>query len=333
EPESRVFIIKPCNDMEKLSTDSTDVAKKGILDHYVARPDTLKSICLANFVSWFEFSKQKTGKEKMMMNLIPKKPIPAWRRDVQIFITALNHLAVEKLTPKEVILFKARHIGPHVVPPGNSTHLFFKNKDIDDQNNAVLRQINPNCVTFMAIDMIIGPGDDTSKSYALNLCSFRKTSETFGLPKSLLLCVGAPYMITWNINTTDDLGNGATGCLRDISYRTSASGEAQPCCLHIEFENERVGESIRKQNRINPKEARAGDIVKKELYRLRTTSAVNFNRFDVLNTSGENVPFSFTTFGHFQLTKNILPLIVITIPVTYYNLWNQRFLQQSNVIC
>ncbi|XP_046810029.1 uncharacterized protein LOC124420612 [Lucilia cuprina] len=56
-PEKRVRIIKSRQELEKLSSESTEIFQTNILDYYVQRPDILNNICLAYFAAFYKFSK------------------------------------------------------------------------------------------------------------------------------------------------------------------------------------------------------------------------------------------------------------------------------------
>jgi len=61
-PAERIRMLKSKEDLESLADDSQDVTVKGLIDHYIQRPDKLVALTLAEVASNFEFCKQKTGK-------------------------------------------------------------------------------------------------------------------------------------------------------------------------------------------------------------------------------------------------------------------------------
>ncbi|XP_037811885.1 uncharacterized protein LOC119603786 [Lucilia sericata] len=56
-PEKRVRMLKSRTELERISSESTDIFQSNILDHYVQRPDVLSDICLAYFAAYYKFSK------------------------------------------------------------------------------------------------------------------------------------------------------------------------------------------------------------------------------------------------------------------------------------
>ncbi|CAD6216212.1 GSCOCG00011290001-RA-CDS [Cotesia congregata] len=56
DPENRIQVVKSKRDLEKLPLNSTDIYVKSTLDHYISRPHELENICLASFVTWYNYS-------------------------------------------------------------------------------------------------------------------------------------------------------------------------------------------------------------------------------------------------------------------------------------
>jgi hypothetical protein len=59
-PEERIIFVKTDNELRNLDSDSTDIGAKGLLDHYIQRPDEVKDICLAEFAAWYTYSSRKS---------------------------------------------------------------------------------------------------------------------------------------------------------------------------------------------------------------------------------------------------------------------------------
>lgn len=62
QPNDRISMLKPREELEKLPDDSEDITVNGPLDHYVQRPDELEDVCLADFSALFQFSTRKRSK-------------------------------------------------------------------------------------------------------------------------------------------------------------------------------------------------------------------------------------------------------------------------------
>jgi hypothetical protein len=60
-PNERIKMLKSKEELEHLEEDSSDVVTKGVIDHYIQRPEELESICLAEFASMYEFRKGKSS--------------------------------------------------------------------------------------------------------------------------------------------------------------------------------------------------------------------------------------------------------------------------------
>jgi len=58
-PEERIVFMKTIQELQHLEPDSTDIAAKGLLDHYSHRPMELESLTLAEFASEYTYSKRK----------------------------------------------------------------------------------------------------------------------------------------------------------------------------------------------------------------------------------------------------------------------------------
>jgi hypothetical protein len=61
-PEERIIFVKTENELRNLDSDSTDIGARGLLDHYVQRPDEIEEICLAEFAAWYTYSSRKSNR-------------------------------------------------------------------------------------------------------------------------------------------------------------------------------------------------------------------------------------------------------------------------------
>jgi hypothetical protein len=59
-PEERLIFVKTENELRNLDSDSTDIGARGLLDHYVQRPDEIEDICLAEFAARYTYSSRKS---------------------------------------------------------------------------------------------------------------------------------------------------------------------------------------------------------------------------------------------------------------------------------
>ncbi|GFU66599.1 ATP-dependent DNA helicase [Trichonephila clavipes] len=97
-----------------------------------------------------------------------------------------------------------------------TVRLFHRNHDVDAYNN------NASIPEFenIADDKIIGYNTLTEVATARRNLNKMSVVESGGLPYSLKLAVGYPYMITMNLDVEDGLVNGAIGTLKYIEYLT-----------------------------------------------------------------------------------------------------------------
>jgi len=56
-PDKRVRIVRSNRELEQLPANSIDIFERNLLNRYVQRHEQLESLCLAEFASWFKFSK------------------------------------------------------------------------------------------------------------------------------------------------------------------------------------------------------------------------------------------------------------------------------------
>lgn len=97
-----------------------------------------------------------------------------------------------------------------------------------------------------AIDNFTGAPNEHAKQKALKTIAALPTMQTYGLPKKLHVKLGARYMITVNVDTSDGLVNGATGVLKSIEFGVHVeTGRKRPLRLWILFDDESSGQNTR----------------------------------------------------------------------------------------
>jgi len=168
------------------------------------------------------------------------------------FALALNNMASGEMTQDDISLINQRtYSSQSGLPPETSDaiHLFATNKEVDAHNSFILAAMNPSGgATVNALDFATGDCSESARKKALDTVSLLPTTQTYGLPKSIILRIGARYMCTVNIDTMDGLVNGATGRLRLIDFGVhSESGDRRPLRLWLEFEDPDIGKSHRQQ--------------------------------------------------------------------------------------
>lgn len=135
------------------------------------------------------------------------------------FSAILNKIGnCDRLDPDEKQLIEARFRSKAWCNENlaSAIRLFHRNHDVDAYNNsAIVPQFES-----IADDKMLGHKNQTE--IAAGRRKLHKTSvvEAGGLPYSLKLAVGYPYMITTNFDVEDGLVNGVIGILKHIEHLT-----------------------------------------------------------------------------------------------------------------
>jgi len=62
--EERTKMLKPLKDLKELNDESEDIYSRGIIDHYINRPDELEGVCLGEFATTYEFTRFRPSREE-----------------------------------------------------------------------------------------------------------------------------------------------------------------------------------------------------------------------------------------------------------------------------
>ncbi|VDN37029.1 unnamed protein product [Gongylonema pulchrum] len=95
--------------------------------------------------------------------------------------------------------------------------------------------------------------DSTEEKPQCSVCSVSArttTHQTVGMPRTLYLKVGARYMMTYNLDTSDSLTNGATGRLLQVEMgqcRQGETNETKPLHVWMLFDEQEVGMKMRRR--------------------------------------------------------------------------------------
>ncbi|GFX77470.1 uncharacterized protein TNCV_1743691 [Trichonephila clavipes] len=185
-----------------------------------------------------------------------------------------------------------------------TVRLFHRKHDVDAYNNTFIPEFEN-----IADDKMIGY--NTLTEVATACCNLHKMSvvESGGLPYSLKLAVGYPYMITLNLDVEDGLVNGAIGALKYVEYltedeqvtiygTTEVDVEPQPSTstrirkrvrLWLEFPNPSMGQLCRVK-------AKPHVMCKRDVLDLMWTPIV---------TRAANIPLS----GNIKCRRNQFPVV------------------------
>ena len=136
------------------------------------------------------------------------------RQENELFSSALTNIGNGQLLNAEQLeLIESRFVtkedADRLCPSG--IRLFFENDDVDAYNNEICRSCE-NAFTSVAVDTLIGCGDDFEKERAARVALHQKSSiDTGGLPYHITFALNKPYIITTNIDVADGLANGEVG--------------------------------------------------------------------------------------------------------------------------
>ncbi len=166
------------------------------------------------------------------------------------FAEMLNRMRVrvrdgKRLTPlleKDEKLLQSREIAynPDSADyPHDVYHLFSRWEDVDDHNALMLERICSEKRNIMAVDKKYQGG----KVYVLES---PQTIETPFQPRELNIGVGARAMLKMNLDVKDGLANSQIGTVTYIHDGKLPNG--QPECIYIKFDDERVGQNLRRQH-------------------------------------------------------------------------------------
>ncbi|XP_043472427.1 uncharacterized protein LOC122505072 [Leptopilina heterotoma] len=142
------------------------------------------------------------------------------QKDDLSFATALNNMASGTMSSTDINLIQNRCFTINLLPPEaeGAIHLFASNKEVDDFNNKILSKMNTDGAKINAIDIVSGAPNFQAKRKALKSVKDLSRMQTYGLPKSLSIKIGARFMITVNIDTSDGVVNGTSGILKAIDF-------------------------------------------------------------------------------------------------------------------
>ena len=120
----------------------------------------------------------------------------------------------------------------------NAMHVFYTNKEVHDHNIAMLNKITSAQITFDAIHV-------TPKGYSPKVTS-HGTVQSTQFQDKLQIKIGARCMLIFNINTIDELVNGATG--RVVGFERGKKMVKNPFdCIIVSFDDETCGQEQRKK--------------------------------------------------------------------------------------
>ena len=123
--------------------------------------------------------------------------------------------------------------------PYDALHVFAYNQDVDNWNEKMLNQVEPNEENHVVIGAIDDKKDSTGLIDLQKGGHSSKRSQTGGLHTSLVLALGARVMLTYNVDVSDGLVNGVLGTVKGI--KKNSSGRVMT--VLVNFDNPVVGKT------------------------------------------------------------------------------------------
>ncbi len=144
----------------------------------------------------------------------------------------LNRLRIGKIEKDDKILLQSRIVQEEDAPQ-DCCHVFYTNKEVSNHNLKVLQKLDAPEEECEAL--ITAP-----RGYSPTIKEDGRIDQTQFM-KKLVVKLGARVMLISNINTCDELVNGAMGQIIGIEHNKSGQVE----CIVVQFDNDTVGEQHR----------------------------------------------------------------------------------------
>ena len=158
------------------------------------------------------------------------------QKDDAEFAQLLNRVRTATCTTNDHLLLKSREINPGMKNyPIDVLHVFSTHKLVNKHNEQMLDKINEMIHTIQAID------SKKDRNSGIDIEFPEKSSETGGLETQLKVAVGCKVMLTYNIDVSDGLSNGATGTVSHIILLGNTV-----ITILVEFDDPKVGIKARR---------------------------------------------------------------------------------------
>ena len=151
------------------------------------------------------------------------------------WLLTLQHVRTATLSDDDVTFLSSLQLSesdPRL--PADATRIFYTNAEVDAYNDEKLSNISGEI--FVSKSVISSPVGCRPK-----ILNGRVDDTAFA--ESVCLKVGCRVMLVYNVDVKDGLTNGQLGVIAGIN----TSDASQIDCVFVNFDNENVGESLRKQ--------------------------------------------------------------------------------------
>jgi hypothetical protein len=153
--------------------------------------------------------------------------------DENSWANTLNRLRKGKVTADDRSLLESRLISSDDAP-NDCCHVFYTNKEVQEHNMKMLKGVQAPEVKIPAIVQ-------TPHGYSVTVKA-HGTIDSTQFMQELIIKIGSRVMLVFNINTCDDLVNGAFGTIRAIIQKGNSID-----CIIVQFDSENAGCDQRKK--------------------------------------------------------------------------------------
>ena len=149
----------------------------------------------------------------------------------------LNRIRDGTFTEADELILKSRMTKEPFMKE-DAMHVFYMNKDVHEHNSQMLKQLESAEQTFPAVHIMPkGCSPFINKHGIVGSTQFLQ---------ELKLKIGARCMLVFNINTIDELVNGATGTVLGFE-RAKRFVKSEQDCIIVKFDSDKCGELQRKK--------------------------------------------------------------------------------------
>ncbi|XP_045212441.2 ATP-dependent DNA helicase pif1-like [Mercenaria mercenaria] len=162
------------------------------------------------------------------------------------FAELLNRLRHNKMTDHDKEQIQQCQVDPNSVTyPQNAPHIFAENCFMQAFNEKIINNINSQKVEISCHDSVVGANIPQDRQNDILKRLPRDACSTMGLHYSLTVVVGMLYDLTVNIDTENELTNGASCVVKDIEYKQAETNK--PSIIWVRFDNPLIGNERRKK--------------------------------------------------------------------------------------
>ena len=153
------------------------------------------------------------------------------QKDDKLFAELLNRVRTDSCTEADIKLLETRVIKDTSEDyPYDSLHVYTMWKNVNKYNAEMMEKLNGPKYTIKSVD------NKVDKNSGLKVEFSHRASDTGGLSSEIKIAVGCRVMLTYNIDVSDGLVNGATGTVVHIS-----SVQNSVIAILVNFDNANVG--------------------------------------------------------------------------------------------